>query len=259
MKRLPELALSILCIFALTLSIQAREIIVVAHRGANRLAPENTFASTQKCVDLEVDYVEIDVRTSSDGVFYILHDRTLDRTTNGTGAIEERPSSYIDTLDAGSWFDAAFKDERVPRLEPFLRRFKGKIKIYFDVKGADLGKLLKLIYSTGYEKDCFFWFSKDEKARELRALDATIPLKMNATDVAGLERVLDYNPQIIEYRLENLSPAFVAFSRKHDLKLMAHALGDGSEAWYPKILESAADMVNLDQADRMIDLAKQGQ
>jgi glycerophosphoryl diester phosphodiesterase len=179
-----------------TIAAEARDIVVVAHRGANHLAPENTMGAAMKCVELGVDYVEIDVRTSQDGVFYILHDKTLDRTTNGTGAIAERDSSYIDTLDAGSWFGKQFEGEKVPRLVPFLNTLKGKIKIYFDVKGADLSELLKVIYAAEFEKDCFFWFSQDEKARELRALDSTIPLKMNATDVAGLERVLAYSPHL---------------------------------------------------------------
>lgn len=251
--RLSSLLITLL---AGSIAAEARDIVVVAHRGANHLAPENTMAAAMKCVELGVDYVEIDVRTSRDGVFYILHDKTLDRTTNGTGAIAERDSSYIDALDAGSWFGSEFEGERVPRLVPFLKSLKGKIKIYFDVKGADLSELLKVIYAAEFEEDCFFWFSQDAKAEELRALDSQIPLKMNATDVAGLERVLAYNPQLIEYRLENLTPEFVEFARKHDLKLMAHALTVGAEILYQEILDSAADMVNLDRADIMIKLAR---
>ncbi len=243
-----------MCLFAAACSEAPRNLEIVAHRGANHLAPENTMASAQKCVELGVDYVEIDVRTSQDGVFYILHDRTLDRTTDGSGAIAERTSAYIENLDAGSWFSNEFKGERVPRLEPFLNEFSGKIKIYFDVKDADLKKLLALIYKTGFEKDCFFWFSKDERAKELRALDPKIPLKMNATDVEGLKRVLAYNPQIIEYRLEHLTPEFAQFCKEHDLRLMAHALEDGAEEHYQAIIDSAADMVNLDKADLMIEL-----
>jgi glycerophosphoryl diester phosphodiesterase/poly(3-hydroxybutyrate) depolymerase len=246
-----------LCILAFTAVSFSRELEIVAHRGANHLAPENTFAAAQKCVQLGVDYVEVDVRTSQDGVMYVIHDKTLDRTTNGTGAVSERSSSYIDSLDAGSWFSSEFSDEKVPRLDAFLKRFNGRIKIYFDVKGADLGELLKLIYEIGYQDDCFFWFSNDDKARELRNLDPNIPLKMNAVDVAGLERVLDFNPQLIEYRLEHLTPAFVTFCRENNLKLMAHALQEGAESHYQSILDSAADMVNLDRADEMIALLNQ--
>lgn len=246
-----------LCLLAFTAGSFSRELEIVAHRGANHLAPENTFAAAQKCVQLRVDYVEVDVRTSQDGVMYVIHDKTLDRTTNGTGPVVERDSSYIDSLDAGSWFSSEFSGEKVPRLDAFLKSFSGRIKIYFDVKGADLRELLKLIYELGYEDDCFFWFSNDEKARELRSLDPVIPLKMNAVDVAGLERVLDFNPQLIEYRLEHLTPAFIAFCRENNLKLMAHALQEGAETNYQRILDSAADMVNLDRADEMIELLNQ--
>ena len=237
-------------------STHAADLQVVAHRGANHLAPENTMAAAQKCVELGVDYVEIDVRMSKDGVFYILHDRTLDRTTDGTGAIKDRSSAYVDTLDAGSWFGAEFKGEKVPRLEAFLNELNGKIKIYFDVKDADLRRLLDLVYETGFEKDCFFWFSRDSGAEEFRKLDKKLWLKMNARNERDLERVMVYRPQIIECGLEQLTPAFVAFCKEHDLKLMALVLGKGSELSYPEIINSPADMVNLDKADLMMRLIK---
>ena len=235
-------------------STHAADLQVVAHRGANHLAPENTVAAAQKCVELGVDYVEIDVRMSKDGVFYILHDRTLDRTTDGTGAIKDRSSAYVDALDAGTWFGAEFKGEKVPQLESYLRAFKGKIKIYFDVKDADLRRLLDLVYETGFEKDCFFWFSRDSRAEEFRKLDKKLWLKMNARNEEDLEKAMAYRPQIIECGLEQLTPAFVAFCKAHDLKLMVIATGKGSEVKYPEIINSPADMVNLDKADLMMRL-----
>ena len=79
---------------------------------------------------------------------------------------------------------------------------------------------------------------------------------MNAVDVDGLRKVLDYNPQIIEYRLLNLTPGFAGFAQTHGLKLVAHALGGGSDSLYPQIIESAAEMVNLDKAESVIELLK---
>ena len=239
-----------------TSPLEARDLEIVAHRGANHLAPENTFAAAEICVDLGIDYVEIDVRTSRDGVLYVIHDSKLERTTDGTGLVAERDSSYTDSLDAGSWFSPRYTGEKVPRLDAFLERFRGRIKVYFDVKDADLNKLVALVHKFEYTDNCFFWFSKDERAREFRSIDNRIPLKMNAVDLDGLRRALDYNPQIIEYRLPNLTPDFVDFAQTHELKLMAHALGVGSESMYSQIIESAADMVNLDKADLMIELLK---
>ena len=59
---------------------QEQRLEIVVHRGANKLAPENTMAATKKCIELGVEYVEIDVRESKDGLLYILYDKTLDRT-----------------------------------------------------------------------------------------------------------------------------------------------------------------------------------
>ena len=75
-----------------------------AHRGAATIAPENTMASVDSCIKYGVGNIECDVCISKDSVFYVLHDSTLDRTTNGTGAISQWLSTDIDTLDAGSWF-----------------------------------------------------------------------------------------------------------------------------------------------------------
>jgi glycerophosphoryl diester phosphodiesterase len=94
---------------------------IVCHKGANEYAPENTIASTQLCIDWGMDYVEIDVSASKDGVLYLMHDPDVDRTTNGHGLLRDMLSEDIDCLDAGSWFDPSFTEERVPRLEPFLR------------------------------------------------------------------------------------------------------------------------------------------
>jgi len=82
--------------------LRRRVMEIVVHRGANDVAPENTMASAQACIDLGADYVEIDVWRSLDGVHYIMHDPKLDRTTNGRGLIALRTSRYIDRLDAGS-------------------------------------------------------------------------------------------------------------------------------------------------------------
>jgi glycerophosphoryl diester phosphodiesterase len=91
---------------------------VIAHRGHSSVAPENTLAAIAAAST--ADLVEIDVDTSADGVPYVLHDATLDRTTDGTGALREHASHHVDGLDAGSWFSPAFAGQRVPRLTAAL-------------------------------------------------------------------------------------------------------------------------------------------
>lgn len=89
---------------------------IIAHRGASAEAPENTLAAFALAADLGADGIEFDVQPTLDNELIILHDVTLDRTTNGQGATFESRWSDIGTLDAGSWFSAQFQNERVPRL-----------------------------------------------------------------------------------------------------------------------------------------------
>ena len=90
--------------------------VVIAHRGASILAPENTIAAIEKAVSVGAKAVEFDVRRTADKRLILMHDATLARTTNGRGKVRATPWRDITKLDAGSWFDPGFKDERVPLL-----------------------------------------------------------------------------------------------------------------------------------------------
>jgi glycerophosphoryl diester phosphodiesterase len=94
---------------------------VAGHRGAAGRAPENTCASFRLAWELGADMVELDVRLTADGYPIVLHDATLDRTTSGTGRVDERSLSEIGALDAGSHFGPAFAGEHVPGLAEVLR------------------------------------------------------------------------------------------------------------------------------------------
>lgn len=222
---------------------------IACHRGANEYCPENTQAAAQKCVDWGADYVEIDVRTSQDGVLYILHDLSLDRTTNGRGPIRKLASSEIDQLDAGSWFDPKFAGEKVPRLEPYLRWIKGKAKVYFDVKDADLKQLIDLVYDVGLEHDSFFWFENPKKQIEFRQLSRDLALKVNANSPAKMREAKEkLAANIIEVSPRNLTPENVAACHELGLRLMVYEPDKNLET-YRRAIELGADMINLNHAD----------
>lgn len=89
---------------------------VIGHRGAAALAPENTLAGLRAAAVAGARWVEFDVRLTADGVAVLMHDDTLDRTTDGSGAVARTPFSAIAALDAGGWFGRSFRGERVPTL-----------------------------------------------------------------------------------------------------------------------------------------------
>jgi glycerophosphoryl diester phosphodiesterase len=107
---------------------------IIAHRGASAERPECTLSSIRRSIEVGATAVEVDVRTSRDGQLFILHDTTLDRTTNGKGPANARTLKELQELDAGSWFDRVYKSERIPSLIESARACKGKIDLLLDLK-----------------------------------------------------------------------------------------------------------------------------
>ena len=93
---------------------------IIAHRGASAYAPENTLIAFVKAAQLGIRWIECDVMQAACGEAIIFHDETLDRTTNGKGYVERYPYTYLQSLDAGSWFDPIFSGERIPTLRALL-------------------------------------------------------------------------------------------------------------------------------------------
>lgn len=93
---------------------------VIGHRGAAARAPENTLAGLRRARELGATWVEFDVKLTADGVPILMHDETLDRTTNGRGPVSARSWNEVARLDAGSWFGPEFAGERVPPLNEVL-------------------------------------------------------------------------------------------------------------------------------------------
>lgn len=94
--------------------------VVIGHRGAAAIAPENTVASLRAALDAGAAWIEFDVRLTADGQPVLLHDATLDRTTDATGPLSDIGFDALRALDAGSWFDDRFRGEPVPTLDEAL-------------------------------------------------------------------------------------------------------------------------------------------
>lgn len=93
---------------------------VIGHRGASAYTPENTLSAFKQALDMGCHYIEFDVMLSEDGVPFVFHDETLERTSNGHGALEGASADYLMTLDAGRWFSHRFLGEKIPRLDEVL-------------------------------------------------------------------------------------------------------------------------------------------
>jgi len=117
---------------------QQQEMVNVAHRGASGHAPENTMSAFQKGFEMKADYIEIDVQMTKDGELVVIHDTTVNRTTNGTGKVGDLTFEEIRQLDAGSWFSEAYAGESIPTFEEVLGEFRGKVGILIELKSPEL-------------------------------------------------------------------------------------------------------------------------
>ena len=125
---------------------------IIAHRGASVERPECTLAAIRRAIEVGATAVEVDVRTSRDGELFILHDTTLDRTTNGTGLASDLTLVELQQLDAGSWFGPAFRSERIPSLIQVVQACRGRIHLLLDLKeqGVDYDhKVVAMISKQG--------------------------------------------------------------------------------------------------------------
>ena len=113
--------------------------LVIAHRGARSLAPENTLAAFHKAVEVGADAIELDVRLTRDGHVVVMHDRRVDRTTTGNGPVGTYTLKDLKAHDAGSWFDDKFGGERVPTLVEVFEAMPGDLLIYVELKVRGLG------------------------------------------------------------------------------------------------------------------------
>jgi glycerophosphoryl diester phosphodiesterase len=112
--------------------------LVIAHRGSSATAPENTLAAFQLAADQEADAIELDVDLTRDGHMIVMHDDTIDRTTDGHGRVADLTLEEIRRVDAGAWRSADFKDERVPLLEEVFEEMGRWLLINVEIKGMSL-------------------------------------------------------------------------------------------------------------------------
>lgn len=131
---------------------QGRSPLVIAHRGGSKWAPENTMAAFAKSLKAGADGVELDIHRCKSGELVVIHDETLERTTDGSGYVKDKTWDELSKVSAGKWFGKDFENERLPLLKDVLNLADGKMIVNIEIKNApieypgiedDLASLLK--------------------------------------------------------------------------------------------------------------------
>ncbi|MFA6693392.1 MAG: glycerophosphodiester phosphodiesterase family protein, partial [Bacillota bacterium] len=166
---------------------------VVAHRGNSSVAPENTLAAIQSAIDVGADMVEIDVYATKDGEIVLLHDGTLDRTTNGRGSVQNFTLAQLKELDAGSWKNARYAGEKIPTLQEALLLAKDQIRVVIELKtvGQEL-KVRDIVEELGMKGQVAVISFHTAAIRTFRQIASDIPAAIligSANSYADIERI----------------------------------------------------------------------
>ena len=154
-----------------------------AHRGVSGEAPENTLAAFKAAAESGAHGIELDVQLSKDGQIVVIHDETIDRTTNGTGYVKDMTSEQLRTYDAGSWFHPSFKGESIPSLEEVLdvvTAHHDSMIINIELKNDLIDypqleeKVLELLNEKGMKEQTIISSFNPESLKKVRELDPDI-------------------------------------------------------------------------------------
>jgi glycerophosphoryl diester phosphodiesterase len=219
-----------------------KKIVVISHRGEHLKHPENTMAAFQAAIDAGADYFELDVRTTSDGKFVIMHDSTLDRTTNGTGEVHKHTFDEIRALDAGAKFSPAFVGTKVPTLDEAFDLAHGKINVYVDTKYADPQQLIDTIVRHDMQDHVviygnpFFLYEVHKIRPTLKVMPEAISPDICKFLVRGMQ------PQVLAYDASDFKDGVIGCAKQANAQIYVDRLGDADnpEAWQNAIDQGAS-------------------
>ena len=148
---------------------------VGGHRGASAAAPENTYAAFEQAIAEGAAYAETDIRRTADGQLVLLHDATLDRTSNGRGPVSSMTLADVRRLDAGAWYGDSFRGERIPEFAPFLRWIEDRpgFGAALEVKASGIGAEVARLAWASPARDRLAIYAFDPA--EIRAAKAAVP------------------------------------------------------------------------------------
>jgi glycerophosphoryl diester phosphodiesterase len=213
--------------------MKSENILIIAHRGANNQAPENTMKAFKRAIELEADYIEFDVHESKDGELVIMHDANTYRTTGVKGKIKEMTLTELKQLDCG-------EGEKIPTLPELIAVAKGKIGLQCEIKAEGIAeKVIKLFEQEQMIDDVLISSFKREEIFKINKLNPDIKL---ASLFIGLIRKKKRIKEAVTHNLHALHPYYRLTSKKFIQK--AHQQGIKVNPWTVDSVEHIKKLVN---------------
>ncbi len=231
--------------------------LVIGHRGASGHAPENTLAAFRKAVSLGAAFVETDLQLSRDAHFVAIHDATVNRTTNGRGAVHDLTLAELRQLDAGSWFGSEFSGERIPTLEEILQfSKKNDVVFYLELKpGGSWGgehALIGALRDTGEIPRAVVISFDPSMVLNLHMIEPTLMtgLLYDGQMEKPVEKAVEIGARQLIARGDLVTPALLERARKKDLQVVCWTVNH--PAHMRMLMEAGVHGIMSDYPDRLI-------
>lgn len=221
-----------------------RHIAVISHRGEHLSHPENTLAAYRAAIDLGADFFEVDVQTTADGRLVLMHDRTVDRTTNGKGAVAQLTFAEIRKLKVGG--------EQVPTFDEALALAKGRIGVYVDAKRVSAEDLVAALDRHKMDGHVVVYGGLDY-LKGVRKLRPRVRVMPESVSLAVVEKIIaELKPEVIAFSHRDWRDDIIQAARRSGAGVFVDRLGpeDTPAAWQDAIDRGATGI----QTDHVADL-----
>jgi glycerophosphoryl diester phosphodiesterase len=236
------------------------DIMICAHRGVKKRAPENTLPAIEKAVELGYDYVEIDVRYTKDGVPVLMHDDWIDRTTTGVGPLYIYRLDTLKKLDAGIWKGWKFRGTRVPAVEEAFQVMQGKISLYLDQKEPPTPELIRLMKQYGFYPGNLIIVGSGEKTKKFLEYEPKAPVMPRLHPTGEVEDLLREFPSARAFNTscDTVTAEMIDEAHKHGIMIFTNILHlppwQSERECMKRPIMLGADVVQFDNVDLFFDV-----
>jgi glycerophosphoryl diester phosphodiesterase len=236
-------------------------LLAIAHRGASGYAPENTFAAFRRAIALGAGFIETDLQLSRDARLVAIHDATVNRTTNGQGAVHDMTLAELRRLDAGFWFGSEFAGERIPTIEEILEfANKHDVVFYLEMKpsgswGGEHALISALRESREIARTVVISFD----AAILAAVRKIEPTLMTGLLFEGhipnpLAKAIEIGARQLAVRGDLVTPRLLKEARGHDLQVVCWTVNHPGHMRL--LVQAGVDGIISDYPDRLLELTR---
>lgn len=234
-------------------------ILVAAHRASHSKYPENSLEAIRHTIEIGADIIEIDVRHTIDGHLILMHDGTVDRTTNGKGDVKSITFTKIRSLR----LDGSDKNHvyQIPTFTEAMQEAKGKILVDIDIKSAAVSKLVNIIHKLDMGNQVIFFDSDFAVLDSVKMLDSTLMVMPRAHSADKLKWMIErYTPPIIHIDPGFFTPEVVQTIKDGHSRIWINALGKpdilallGFGGWsYTSLMNGGANVIQTDRPAAML-------